>query len=198
MSIVLQGSTSGSVTLQEPAVAGTTVLNLPATSGTVALTSQISSAGVVQVKATNLSAITASTTSQSFQDITGFSVSITPTSASNKVLILATFNLGSTSTGGGNTYVRLVRDSTAINIGDANGSNARASWYARCSNANDVFTGSITFLDSPATTSATTYKLQWYRNDGTVYLNRPGTFAGPAESEGATTASAITVMEVTP
>jgi hypothetical protein len=38
MSIVLQGSTSGSVTLQEPAVAGTTVLTLPATSGTVVVT----------------------------------------------------------------------------------------------------------------------------------------------------------------
>jgi len=35
MSIVLVGSTSGSVTLQEPAVAGTTVLDLPAASGTV-------------------------------------------------------------------------------------------------------------------------------------------------------------------
>ena len=34
MSIVLVGSTSGSITLQEPAVAGTTVLDLPATSGT--------------------------------------------------------------------------------------------------------------------------------------------------------------------
>jgi hypothetical protein len=34
MSIVLQGSTSGSVTLQEPAVAGTTTINLPASSGT--------------------------------------------------------------------------------------------------------------------------------------------------------------------
>ncbi len=41
MSLILQGSTSGSVTLQEPAVAGTTVLNLPATSGTVALSSQL-------------------------------------------------------------------------------------------------------------------------------------------------------------
>ena len=41
MSIVLVGSTSGSITLQEPAIAGTTVLNLPATSGTVALTSQV-------------------------------------------------------------------------------------------------------------------------------------------------------------
>lgn len=34
MSIVLQGSTSGSITLQEPAVAGSTIINLPATSGT--------------------------------------------------------------------------------------------------------------------------------------------------------------------
>jgi len=35
MSIVLVGSTSGSVTLQEPAVAGSTILDLPATSGTL-------------------------------------------------------------------------------------------------------------------------------------------------------------------
>jgi len=38
MSIVLVGSSSGSITLQEPAVAGTTTLNLPATSGTVVVT----------------------------------------------------------------------------------------------------------------------------------------------------------------
>ncbi len=47
MSIVLQGSTSGSVTLQEPAIAGTTVLDLPATSGTVALTSNIPSTSAI-------------------------------------------------------------------------------------------------------------------------------------------------------
>jgi len=46
MSIVLVGSTSGSVTLQEPAVAGTTVLDLPAVSGTVITTG--SSGGVSQ------------------------------------------------------------------------------------------------------------------------------------------------------
>jgi hypothetical protein len=46
MSIVLVGSTSGSVTLQEPAVAGTTVLDLPAVSGTVITTG--SSAVVTQ------------------------------------------------------------------------------------------------------------------------------------------------------
>ena len=37
MSLVLLGSTSGSVTLQEPAIAGSTTINLPATSGTMAV-----------------------------------------------------------------------------------------------------------------------------------------------------------------
>jgi hypothetical protein len=37
MSIVLVGSTSGSITLQEPAVAGSTTISLPATTGTVVL-----------------------------------------------------------------------------------------------------------------------------------------------------------------
>ena len=37
MSVVLLGSTSGSVTLQEPAIAGSTVIDLPATSGTMAV-----------------------------------------------------------------------------------------------------------------------------------------------------------------
>ena len=45
MSIVLAGSTSGTITLQEPAVAGTNTLSLPAATGTVALTSQLPVAG---------------------------------------------------------------------------------------------------------------------------------------------------------
>ena len=37
MSLILQGSTSGSITLQEPAIAGSTTISLPATTGTVVL-----------------------------------------------------------------------------------------------------------------------------------------------------------------
>lgn len=48
-SLVISGDTSGSVTLQAPAVAGTTVLTLPATSGTV-----ITSASGTAATATNL------------------------------------------------------------------------------------------------------------------------------------------------
>jgi hypothetical protein len=51
MSIVLMGSTSGSCTLQEQAVAGTTTLTLPTTSGTVALTSDITTASVLTATA---------------------------------------------------------------------------------------------------------------------------------------------------
>jgi hypothetical protein len=48
MSIVLLGSTSGSITLSEPAVAGTTTLDLPATSGTVVVgSSAVSAAGQI-------------------------------------------------------------------------------------------------------------------------------------------------------
>ena len=48
MSIVLLGSTSGSITLQEPAVAGTTTLTLPATTGTVVVgSSAVSAAGQI-------------------------------------------------------------------------------------------------------------------------------------------------------
>lgn len=41
MSLVLPGATSGSVTIDVPAVAGTNALTLPASTGTLALTSQI-------------------------------------------------------------------------------------------------------------------------------------------------------------
>ena len=59
MSIVLLGSTSGSCTLQEQAVAGTTVLTLPTTSGTVALTSGL---GVTEADQWRLNANITNTT----------------------------------------------------------------------------------------------------------------------------------------
>jgi hypothetical protein len=46
MSIVLQGSTSGSITLQEPAVAGSNTISLPASTGTVSLTENFTGSNV--------------------------------------------------------------------------------------------------------------------------------------------------------
>jgi hypothetical protein len=61
MSIVLLGSTSGSVTLQEPAVAGTTVLDLPATSGTVVVTGTTPTLNGITFPATQVSSANANT-----------------------------------------------------------------------------------------------------------------------------------------
>ena len=61
MSIVLLGSTSGSVTLQEPAVAGTTVFTLPATSGTVVVTGTTPSLNGIAFPATQSASADANT-----------------------------------------------------------------------------------------------------------------------------------------
>jgi hypothetical protein len=138
---------------------------------------------------------TFSTASTSFVDVTGLSISITPTSATNKILVMVTANLASD----GSSYAvfaRLMRDSTAIAIGDTAGSRIRSTAGAY-PNGGLSQTAAMNFLDSPATTSATTYKLQIMVNaSGTGYVNRNN-----GDSDAATTnrtVSTITVMEVTP
>ena len=145
--------------------------------------------GVVQVKST-LKTDSFSTTSTTFVDVTGVSVSITPTSASNKVLVMVSGVNGSNGVDNF-TPINLVRDSTAIaqSTGNAN--------FAATLNLINQSTGitlpfSIIFLDSPATTSATTYKIQMRSNNNPLaYIGRQAT----SDNRSVTT---ITVMEVTP
>ncbi len=140
---------------------------------------------------------TFSTTSNTFVDVTGLSISITPTSASNKILVLADIKLNGQA-GTNTAYARLVRASTAIYLGDAAGSRTPASSASRISTEGVASSGNI-FLDSPATTSATTYKVQVAVNAaaaGTIFINQ-----GSDDSDVSTRgryASSITVMEVTP
>ena len=138
---------------------------------------------------------TFSTSSSSFTDITGLSVTITPSSSSSKILVL--FGIfGSNSNAGSRWAVRLVRDSTPIAIGDANGNRARVTGSSETSGAGGnmkCFSGN--HLDSPSTTSATTYKFQAGAIDGnTLKIN-----ASVDDSNIASyprTASYLTVMEV--
>ena len=114
---------------------------------------------------------TFSATTTTYTDITGLSVTITPTSASSTVLIFADVN-GSGGVGG-DMVVQLLRNSTVIGNGDAAGSRRVA--FAQIGSASgNIFNGSINFLDSPATTSATTYKIQGAQTAGagTFYVNR--------------------------
>jgi hypothetical protein len=93
----------------------------------------------------------------------------------------------------------LVRGSTAIGVGTASSSRVQATFpITLVSNAFSTFSLNATFLDSPATTSATTYKIQ-IRNEsgsGLVYINRSENDSDSAA--GGRYISTITAMEVIP
>jgi hypothetical protein len=138
-----------------------------------------------------------STSSTSYTDVTGLSVAITPSSSSNKILVMMDVVGGS----GNNVsmFLRLVRGSTAIHVGANPGSR-----YAATAGASDdpsnQFTMSMTgaVLDSPSTTSETIYKVQMATegsgNTGTCFINSSGDDNN--NNQNGHYASSITVMEV--
>ena len=126
---------------------------------------------ILQVVSQNLTT-QMSTASTSYVD-SGLTASITPSSTSNKILIL--INIGVSIDGDHNGYLKLLRDSTEINSGSGGNNNSlfgvngnsTASRYAPMMEA-------CNFLDSPSTTSAITYKVQVRSHNGgfTMYINR--------------------------
>lgn len=105
-----------------------------------------------------------STTSSSFVD-TALSITITPTSATSKIFLLYTGSAGND--GAQESYLTLVRNST--NLGSGTSGMMRV-WFNGSGSYH--FSGmSMSFLDSPATTSATTYKVQFRTNSGIVYIS---------------------------
>ena len=153
---------------------------------------------VLQVVSTNKTDTFASSSiANTFVDVTGLSVSITPSSASNKILILATINHGVD--GIRATALKLLRDSTAINIGTALGNRTAASTVAIGQNydSNRGQVSSINFLDSPSTTSAITYKIQVGILESTGNVARINTSGADGDfSYIGRSASTITVMEI--
>ena len=150
------------------------------------------SAGVVQVKSTTVTASTFSTSSSSLVDITGLSVSITPTSASNKILIMSSLSCGISVSGELPVY-SFARGGVAI--AQSTGGGSQLGTLVGYNGINSAsYNYSSQFLDSPATTAATTYNVRVKALAGgyTFYLNRRGT------SDQDNSISTITVMEVTP
>jgi hypothetical protein len=137
------------------------------------------------VSTTNTSFFT--TTSASFTDITGLSVSITPTSATSKVLVICNVPYGASV----DAVIQLVRNSTAVGNGTAGSTNGINAIYSGGDGQFSAYQTAFNFLDSPATTSSTTYKIQILATgSGTAYVNRrrqDTTFGGQ---------STITVMEI--
>lgn len=156
--------------------------------------SDYTNGSVIQVQSTTKTDTFSASNSNTFTDITGLSVSITPTSTSSKILVTA--NIVGSTTSNGVANVQLIRGSTAICIGDSAGSRPRATVSTDSNGLDQVVTASINFLDSPATTSATTYKLALNTGDtgGTAYINR--TLGDGDSIYQGRYASTITVMEI--
>ena len=152
--------------------------------------------GIVQIKSVTKTD-TFTTTSSSFIDITGLSVSITPKSSSNKILIQVHVTGDGRATQSRANF-RLMRDSSAICIGDTAGSRGRSTFAIYRPNDDQTpGAASMVHLDSPATTSAVTYKLQIVSGNGggnTVSVNRAHYWSDNFAH--AATVSSITVMEV--
>lgn len=170
---------------------GDTGITYPVTAGSASAL-QASSSKVFQVVQTTKTD-TFSTTSGSLTDITGMSVSITPSRTTSNILI--TFTLGQVACSStASIGVALLRGSTLIGVGTTAGSRISTS-AGGLLNTDRGAAQSFTFLDTPATTSATTYKLQIYINSGnTAYVNRSAT-----DTDSTTytrTASTIIAMEI--
>lgn len=106
---------------------------------------------------------------------TGLTATITPKFASSKILILHSSSILGTATH--DAILRLLRGSTNIH---------QLNFWSDNSNYT-YMTGAFEFLDSPSTTSATTYKTQVYKNQGNFLYN----YANEVQST-----ATLTLMEI--
>ena len=139
---------------------------------------------------------TFSMSSTTWTDITGLSLTITPSSTSSKILVF--YNVPASTNGGAYSgNFKLVRDTTDIFLGDASGIITRASsGYFSDYYGYGIRHQNNMYLDSPSTTSAITYKMQIMSGYSaiTVYVGR-----GYAEGDNipyARVPSTITAMEI--
>lgn len=145
---------------------------------------------IVQVVKTD----TFTTTTNGYQDVTGLSATITPTSSSNKIYVIADVGIGNES--GNLSSFRLLRDATVIYGGNANGSRTQGFVGRFFAESRSMGRATPNFIDSPSTTSAVTYKVQC--NTEPTYLvavNRP-ILQDLNDYRGIVTASSITLMEI--
>ena len=134
---------------------------------------------VLQVVNATYSTETDSTSNHTTWRDTGLSASITPKSSNSKILIVASIHCFKSNGNAGNApSLRLVRGSTAIQTNPYNLYNFTAQeFYA---------TFTLHYLDSPSTTSSTTYKAQFANTVDAAYVRVQAAF----------TPSVMTLMEI--
>jgi hypothetical protein len=158
----------------------------------------VNSGSILQVK--NITKTDAQVISGAlWNDISGLSLSITPTYSSSNILIIADVKAAG-DTDASVVRSRVLRDSTAIGIGDASSSRPRSlSEFYMASGAGPFYVAQLggNIWDSPNTTSAITYKVQLGgdSNGSTVFINRTEGDRDTAYYDGRFISS-ITLMEI--
>lgn len=162
------------------------------------LTTNSSFGKILQVKQTFVNTAVSLSGVQSYTDISGFNVSITPSSASNKILVMVQMNVSSE----GEYILKLVRTAggTSTDIGNSTAGNytsftggfqntARSGYY-------DLLDKNFNFLDDAQDTNAHVYKVQWSNiTNVNTYINRTG-YSTTGIYYSYSGCSTITVMEV--
>ena len=121
-------------------------------------------------------------------EYTEIATSITPSSASSRILVMVSLGLVSNSTNADSGF-RIKRNSTNIRQGTSGTVNITQSFFMGEGSSNGSgYT--IQLVDSPSTTSATTYKVELLANTGTINVNRRGLDTYYA------TSSTMTLMEI--
>jgi hypothetical protein len=168
-SLVINGDTSGSITLAAPAVAGSNTLTLPTLTGTV-LTNK--TPGCVLQVVQGLLTTPVSTGTNNTWITTGLTASITPTSSTSKILATVS-GFGYTNGSAVQMVVTLYKNST----------NLSAYGFSQTYAGSSATQGgvSFTYLDSPATTSSTTYTVYFTLSNsaGTVTFNSANAYGQP-------------------
>jgi len=140
---------------------------------------------------------TLSATATTLTDVAGLTLDITPSATTSKILMIYNICLG-TAAVDYRTQVAAMRDSTQIGVGDAASARARTAFASHTvfSNSTNTVQGlTQSILDSPSTTSATTYKVQaQIQSTSTMYVNRMGEDSD--DGNVGRGSSGITLMEV--
>jgi hypothetical protein len=150
--------------------------------------------------------ITGTNADSSWLALSGLEATITPISSSSKVLV--TVHIGkasnaadSTSSGDRQINFKITRGSTDIGLGQTWQNRMRATFSVLDGPHHSAGRGgssaSYQILDTPATTSATTYKVYGAGHAGEVWaVNRPAEVENSADAPQSTTTSTITLTEI--
>ena len=166
----------GTVAIKAPAsTTGNAALDLTVPGTASATLDTLKRAGnILQIVSAENTAVSSYSSTNQYH--TAMSINITPSATSSKILVCFNMNIGVNSTGAG-VGAKILRGSTDILIGDADGSRTRgqvAQFTCHSNTTNTTRFISPSYLDSPNTTSQVTYNFQVYASTQTVYINRSG------------------------